>query len=251
MNAFAKMILLSGTMLAAGAAQAQTQTVPAPAPAAAQADPAPAQLAAAQRVVELIFPEGTYQRVFSKSFGPMMEQMTESMGNMPMGATLRAAGLQPDDAAKLDKATMSQVMEIYDPYWHERLKRVTAVISDSMVGMMVKVEPLVRTALSRAYAREFSVAELGDMERFFSTPAGKHYASQAMALFMDPEIMKAMTDFMPEMMKSMPDMMARAMEATRDLPPQRHNKDLTPAERKRLGELLGIDPAKLKDDGNT
>jgi len=40
----------------------------------------------------------------------------------------------------------------------------------------------------------------------------------------------------------------RAEEATADLPPERKKGDLSPAERKKLAELFGVDPETLKDD---
>jgi hypothetical protein len=84
---------------------------------------------------------------------------------------------------------------------------------------MNDVEPEVRAAMARAYARRFTVAQLGDLERFFATPTGAVYANESMMLMMGPDMMQAMQSFMPRLMKEMPTIMARVQEATKDLPP--------------------------------
>jgi hypothetical protein len=224
------------------------QTAPAaPVPAAAPADPA--RLAAARQVVLQLFPEGIYKRMMGQSFGPMVDQIMESMGNMPVQEVVRLSGISEEEAAKLGDGTMQQVMAIYDPHWSERVKLGTQAMGASMGDMMAAMEPGMRDGLARVYAREFSAAELAEMGRFFATPAGAHYAGKSMALFMDPEMVAAMGALMPEMMKRMPDMIAAAEAATKHLPAPRANKDLTPAERAQLGALLGIDPSDLPVEG--
>jgi hypothetical protein len=235
--AAAALLALSGT-----AASAQT----APAPAATAADPA--RLEAARRVVDKLVPVGTYKKMMADNFGPMMDSIMDSAGDMPLAEVIRMSGISAEDAAELGEGTIRDVMDIYDPHWNERMKLTTDAVAGAMGEWMVKVEPGVREALTRAYAREFSLEELNELARFFSTPAGGHYAAQSMAIFMDPEMMKAMTDMMPEMMKDMPALMEKVEAAAKDLPEPRKNSDLTPAERKKLAQLLGVDPATLEKD---
>lgn len=231
-----------GALLLACATPALAQTAPGAAPA------DPARLAAAQTVVAKLVPAGIYKRLMGTSFDQLIETMTDSMREMPINELVRLTGIDKQDAAALGEGTIGEVMDVYDPRWNDRMKLGTRAMADSMAEMMVEMEPVVRGALARAYAREFSAAELAELGRFFATSAGSHYADQSLALSMDPEMVKAMSDLMPRMMEHMPDLVARAEAATRDLPKPRTNKDLTPAERKKLAGLLGVDARTLETE---
>ncbi|MDG2534346.1 DUF2059 domain-containing protein [Sphingomonas sp. HITSZ_GF] len=217
-------------------------------PVAAPADPA--RLAVAQRVVFKLVPEGVYKKMFATVFGEMTDQIFGQVGEMPVGEVAKLGGLSQAEAKALGDVKLREIMEIYDPAWRERQKRMMQAFGTGMGDVMVKVEPIVRKALAQAYAREFTVEELTDLDRYFATPAGAHYAAQSLAIAMGPEMTKAMTEMMPEMMSAMPVLMQRAEEATADLPPVRKMDDLSPLERKKLADLLGVDPEKLEDDAS-
>jgi hypothetical protein len=208
----------------------------------------PARLAAAKDVVGKLLPQGIYKRMLGTTMNTMMDSIMGPIGDLPIREVMRLGGLSEADAKALGESTMREVMEVYDPHWLERMQLTMHAMTDAMSDLMVSMEPKVRDALGRAYAREFSLAELQDMGRFFASPSGAHYAGKSMELFMDPEMMKTMMEAMPEIMKQMPAIMEKAMTAAKDLPAPRTNKDLTPAERKKLAGLLGVDPKTLEKD---
>lgn len=212
----------------------------------AQTPADPACLTAARQVVGKLLPLGTYKRMMDQSMGPLMDSMTQSMGQLPVQELARLSGITQEEASSLGQGTVEQVMAIYDPHWRDRLKRSTDAMMGGMTDIMGSMEPAMREGLSRAYAREFSGAELNEMDRFFATPVGSHYALKSLQLFMDPEMVKIMSDMVPEMTKRMPDMMAKAEAAVASLPKPRTNSDLTPTERDKLGKLLGVSPDTLK-----
>jgi hypothetical protein len=234
--------LAAAAALCVGAAAAQT----APQAAAAAVPADPARLAVATRVVARLLPQGVYQRMMGESLGPMMDAVMGSVGDMPVQEVVRMSGISEDQAAALGQATLQQVLEIYDPHWKERMTLGATAMSKAMGEMMVTLEPGMREALARTYAREFSIAELTEMDRFFASPAGAHYADKSMALFMDPEMMTAMTKMVPEMTRRMPDMVKAAEDATRHLAKPRGNEDLSAAERAKLAQLLGVAPEELE-----
>lgn len=243
-------LVAATALLLAGIGTAQAQTAPAKpvvsaAPATAPVDPA--RLAVSQRLVARLVPEGIYKKLFDTVFNGMMDQIFGEVGEMPVAEIAKLGGLSQEQAKALGDAKMREVMEIYDPAWRERQKRMMQAFAAGMGDVMVKLEPAIRSALSRAYAREFTVDELTDLDRYFATPTGAHYAAQSLIIAMGPEMTKAMTDMMPEMMSAMPVLMQRAREATADLPPVRKLDDLSPTERKKLADLLGVDPEKLED----
>jgi len=254
--------LAAATLLLAGIGSAHAQSgakasappvVPATAPAKpAVAAPLPpidsARKAVADRVVARLVPKGIYKQMFEKVFDQIMEQAFGQVGEMPIGEIAKLGGLSTGEAKALGDGKMREIMEIYDPAWKERQMRMMKAFVGGMAEIMAKLEPTMRDALARAYAREFSVEDLTELDRFFATPVGAHYAAQSLTIAMGPDMAKVTSEMMPEMMSAMPVLIQRAQEATADLPPARKIDDLSPAERKKLAELLGVDPEKLEDD---
>jgi len=98
----------------------------------------------------------------------------------------------------------------------------------------------VREGLASAYAKRFTATQLTELNSFFATPTGKAYAADSMVIFMDPEVMKKMQEFVPTMMKAMPAIVDKAKTASASLPEPRKLQDLSPSDRARLAKLLGI-----------
>jgi hypothetical protein len=206
----------------------------------------PAALASATRIAGALLPDGTYRKMMSGTFDKMMSGIIDQMGNLPMREIIVAMGMAEDQVPNLAPDAMKQIMEITDPVFKQRMDLGMKAMMVGMVDMISKYEPAVREGLSEAYARRFTAAQLGDLERFFATPSGREYAAQSMLVYTDRAVMNRMMAMMPEMMKEMPTMVGAMTEATKDLPKQRKFSDLTQAERDRIAALLGVDPTKTK-----
>jgi Uncharacterized protein conserved in bacteria (DUF2059) len=206
----------------------------------------PAQLAAARPVVDKLFPLGTYKRLMGGTLSKMMDGMMGSAMDMPVADIARISGVDADRVAAMDKASMGQVMAILDPHFRERMSVGMRAMMDSMTDFMSTYEPNVRDALSRAYARKFSASQLGELRAFFNTPTGSLYASESIAMYMDPEMMGAMQSVMPDMVKKMPEFVGIMTKATESLPKARNVNDLSDAELKELSRLLGVPERELK-----
>ena len=59
--------------------------------------------------------------------------------------------------------------------------------------------PTVSEAYARAYAAEFSIAQLGELVAFGSTPTGKHFLANILALETDPNVSEAAISVMEEL----------------------------------------------------
>jgi hypothetical protein len=228
------------------------------APAAAVAETAPvaaidpARLAAARVTVDYVFPTGTYARLMNQTMNGVMKQLMDSMGSMPLRDLAGAKGISEDKLSQLGDGTLKEIMTIYDPHYEQRMQLTTEAMFAEMSQLMTQLEPAMRDGLTRAYAKRFTADELGEMNRFFATPTGKAYAADSMIVFMDPDVIAKITEFMPAMIKQMPAMTEKLKEATAKLPPPRKLEDLTPAERDRLAKLLGMSSDELgqsQDDG--
>jgi len=185
-----------------GAAIAQT------APQAAPADPA--RLALAQKVVAKLVPQGIYLRMMRDAFPQMMDAMIAQM-----------SGMTPAELGKKDKSgkTIEQIAAEHDPAFRERMTIMTRVMGEEMGKVLDKLEPRVRAAVGKAFARRFTLQQLGDMDLFFATPSGAAFAKDYLLTFMDPEMMQEMSASAPEMMRAMPAIMKRVEKETAHLPP--------------------------------
>jgi hypothetical protein len=201
---FVKQLLLGAALALGlpGAALAQT------APQAAPADPA--RLAAADKVVAKLIPQGIYLRMMRDAFPQMMDGMIAQMSG------LTAADLGEKDSSG---KTLQQIAAENDPAFRERMTIMTRVMSEEMGKVMDRLEPRVRVALGKTFARRFTLQQLGDLDAFFATPSGAAFAKDYLMMFMDPEMMREMSASAPEMVRAMPAIMKRVEKETAHLPP--------------------------------
>ena len=234
-------------------------------PAAAQTAPAPAELvlveapsatevatlAEARRVVGHLLPPGVYKQILGPAMAPVMDSMGDSMKALPLRQLAEMGGLDPAQAAALDKVRLADVMAIYDPHWQERMQRQMHGMIGAMGDFFTSMEPEIREAMARAYANHFTLDELTDLDRFFATPSGGKFAGQYMTIMSDPAMAAEMKSMMPKMMQQMPHFVEAAQKAAADLPPPRKVEDLTPDEKVRLAKALGVDESKLRNPKST
>ena len=245
MSALLRAATAAALLLSPAAAIAQESPAPA-----AEASPAlppvdPARLQTAAATVDHIFPAGTYAKIMNGTMDSIVRQSVDSMAALPMRDLVGLAGLKPEEAAKVGKGTLAEVMAILDPAFRQRTDLSMAVMRDEMTRMMTQFEPDMRAGLAEAYARRFSASQLDELNRFFATPTGSEYAANAMTLFMDPAVMGRMQALLPQIMRQMPAMIQKMTAATANLPKPRRYADLTAAERARLARLLGLSEADL------
>jgi hypothetical protein len=204
MKRMAKMLTSGLALVLAVPGSAMAQTAP-------QATPAdPARLAIADKVVAKLVPQGIYLRMMRDAFPQMMDAMIARM-----------SGMTAADLGEKDKSgkTFEQLAAEKDPAFRERMTIMTRVMGEEMGKVMDKLEPRVRTALGKAFARRFTLQQLGDLDAFFATPSGAAFAKDYLLTFMDPEMMQEMSAAMPEIMRAMPAIMARVEKETAHLPP--------------------------------
>jgi hypothetical protein len=176
----------------------------------AQATPDPARLAVADKVVVKLVPQGTYLRMMRDAFPQMMDAMIARM-----------SGMTAADLGEKDKSgkTLEQLAAEKDPAFRERMTILTRVMGEEMGKLMDGLEPRVRVALGKSFARRFTLQQLNDLDAFFATPSGSAFAKDYLLTFMDPEMMQEMSAATPEIMRAMPAIMQRVEKETAHLPP--------------------------------
>jgi Uncharacterized protein conserved in bacteria (DUF2059) len=181
-------------------------------PIAASGDIDPARLNAAKPVIEKLWPLGTYRRMMDGTMSKMMDAMLE------MSFGMKASDVDPTLGSKKGETTVGDMATDADPHFRERMRIGMDVMLREILPLMEKVEPVVRDNLTRVYARDFTVEQLDDMNRFLSTPTGQAYGKQWMMTFSDPEMIKSMQSFAPELIKAMPKIVKKVEKATAHLP---------------------------------
>ncbi|WCT74209.1 DUF2059 domain-containing protein [Sphingomonas naphthae] len=217
--------------------------VSAQAPAAAVSTASPARQALAVKVVAKLMPDGTYRRMMSGTMDKLMDLMVGQMTDMPLRDLAAIGGVPADRLQSVGPGTMKQMMGLLDPAFDERMRRTMKVTMDQMIGVMSGFEPRLRNGLARAYAGRFSEAQLTELDRFFATPTGSAYASQAMAIMADPAVVETMQGLMPELMQAMPGIGQKVQAATADLPKPKKPSEMTDAEKAKLKSLFDAAPA--------
>ena len=236
-----KLILFAAALLSASPALAQNAPAPLP-----THEAAPADLALGREIAAKLLPAGTYQRMMGGTMSKMMGGITDQMTTMPIGPFLKSAGLPPADAARLDKVTIRQIMDIVDPAYQQRMRIMMPVMMQQMGEVMAEFEPQMRDGLAQAYATHFNSVQLGDIDRFLNTPSGSAFAAQNLTMAADPAVMQKMQAFLPKLMQQMPVIMQKAVAATAGLPKAKTAATLTDDDRAKLAKLLGVTPDKLK-----
>ncbi|VAW05367.1 hypothetical protein MNBD_ALPHA04-161 [hydrothermal vent metagenome] len=181
------------------------------------------RLAAAETTVDHLFPLGTYERMMKGTMDQLMDSMLAGVSGIAVGDIADAAGRPNNGMTEEEKAkSIGEIAKGADPYFEERMKISTKVMMNEMVDLMTTMEPAIRTALSKIYARKYSVSQLGEMNAFFATETGSAFARDYMMVFVDPEMMQSMMSMVPEMMSAMPDIMKKVEEATKHLSPPKN-----------------------------
>lgn len=205
----------------------------------------PARVAAAQAVVDQLFPSGTYARIMNGTMDTIMKSAMASVGDLPLKDLAGIGGVPEEQLKQMGDGKLKEMLAILDPAFDQRMEATMRAMMPELTRLMTQFEPGIREGLTMAYARRFTPDQLTEMGRFFSTPTGALYASESMVIFMDPEVMNRMMAMMPEMAKQMPAVMGTVEQAISSLPKPRTFEDLTKAERTRLASLLGISEAEL------
>lgn len=221
-------------IFAAALAATPAFAAPAAEPAAAVSPDAPidaARLALATKSVDLAWPPGSYARLMREATTRLIDTMMGTLLDLNLAELAAAMPTKPgaEATSEQDKPdappaatanlSMRAMLKSVDPHFEERIRITNDTLMEAMMPLMTKVEPQVRQGMARAYARRFSNNQLQELNGFFATPTGRLYASEAMLLLIDPEIITPFLLSLPQFVAEMPAIMKKAEAATAHLPP--------------------------------
>ncbi|HOB14898.1 MAG TPA: DUF2059 domain-containing protein [Novosphingobium sp.] len=98
----------------------------------------------------------------------------------------------------LSQMEKSLAPEISDPGLEAIFDRKMKSIPTRVLPVVRKHMPSIANAMACAYVRQFSVAELTEINAFSKTPAGKHYFSRSVSMIADPSVAAANQAYMAD-----------------------------------------------------
>ena len=216
-----KSALLALSLTASSFALTVSASAETPAATTAPAPVDPARLKLAEQTVAKLIPPGTYQKIMKDMMDTMAGGIVDQMMGMDAATMAGMAGEEvgSEAAAAVKGKTMAEILAEADPNFKERMDITMKVMFTEMGDLMSAIEPTVREALAKIYARKYRAKELADMNSFFATPSGAAFAGNFMATFTDKEMMDASFGMMPKIMEAMPAIMKKVQAATAHLPP--------------------------------
>lgn len=178
--------LLAALILALPAA-ALAQPVASP-PSAPASTPDPVRLEAANRLLAVMMPPARRQTLVNTLLAVSNANIAKGMNANP--AFARAMSDDP------------RVKPIFLRFIRNQEAALREQLSANMPDMM--------TAMQRAYARRFSVAQMDEIRTFFASPTGQIYMDQGANIMADPDVAGWQQKMIAQQMAKMP-------EATRAL----------------------------------
>jgi len=167
------------------------------------AAPEPSRLAAARSLLDQLVPPDKREAMIEAIITPMMANIRQAVAQSPS-----LAGLMRDNpraAAAIDRFMTRE---------HERsmtlLRRELPAMFDAMV---------------QAYARRFTVAQMAEIERFFATPTGSLYMTEAATIMSDPAVAAWQRNLMEASLASIPREMEALANELRDAAATNNAKD--------------------------
>lgn len=206
----------------------------------------PARLMRAETTTAALIPPGSLEKMVDRLYGPMIDMAMAELETPSDTILSMKTGVESEQIAALEGSARAEIVQLLDPRRKEREEKILAVLRPILSEALSDMEAPMRAGLARAYAREYSAAQLDEINAFFATPTGRSFAGETMVLQSDPELILAMVRGLPPMVNKFMDKAPTLEAKFKDIPLPRTLADLDKAEMKRLAKLLNVDVADLE-----
>lgn len=159
--------------------------------AAAPTEPDPDRLEAAGRVINRIWPLGTYRRIMESTMNTATSGVTTPLWAPEGSKEARRAQHEARTGRPLPGETDAEATRA-------SVEAGMAQLTSALASTFERVEPGIRSAMTRVYARRYSLTELNELDAFFATPTGSRYAADSITLMNDPEMVAAMAEMIDD-----------------------------------------------------
>lgn len=208
-----------------------------------------ARLPLARSLLVQMMPDGWYAKTMDQTIGSMLAPLKAMAvsSSMSVGDLMEATGLPYEPLSELSDADREAITATLDPVYGERSSLMMDRLLSAMTDIMGEMEPSLREAMSKAYARAFSEGELRDIAAFYATPTGIIFAEKSLLLSTDPQIMSASAKMAPLMMERMGAIFEQIENDSDALLPERGFEDLSAEEQSELANILGVSTQDLEE----
>jgi hypothetical protein len=159
--------------------------------------PDPARLGVARSLLSTLVPPEKRDAMIDGMMKSMMANITQGMTESPF--------------FKEALAKEPRARSIFERFIARQQTESLTLLKQNMPSMI--------EAMSKAYARRFTAAQMGEMRAFFETPTGRIYIDQAATIMSDPDVAKWQRDLMASSMNRMPSEMTALMNELKALKP--------------------------------
>jgi hypothetical protein len=209
----------------------------------------PARLAAAQKLVAPMTQRASIEKLYSNVYSRLFQAM-QSMGRPSDRATLLAGfGVPVDQMDRVSQADIKRVTAIINPDAALQQQQYATALRPLVDEIFAVLLPAVQQGMARAYARQFSLEELNQIQSFFATPVGIAFATELLPLQANPEVIMAMLHSTPELIKRI-EKIAPTIDANFTALPRprdaRTLDSLTDKEVKEIAAILKVDAKSVK-----
>ena len=149
----------------------------------------PVQLAEARKLLDVIMPPSARAAMMATMVRGMMGNLVNGLGENPQFKTAMTE--------------LPGAKEVFDEFVQRQTELATKDLTDNLPGMI--------EAMSRAYARRFTVGQMHEIGAFFATPTGRAYMNTATTVFSDPDVAAWQGGVAKRAMGRMPGEMERLM----------------------------------------
>ena len=156
----------------------------------------PARLTTARALLNIVMPPAKREGMIDAIMKGMTANLQQSMQSSPQ---LKAA-FEADP----------RVAEIMQRFFLKQQSASLTTLKANFPGMI--------EAMAHAYARRFTVAQMGEMRTFFQTPTGQVYISESPTIVNDPDVAKWQRDLMASTMGRIPAEAQAMMDEIKALP---------------------------------
>lgn len=181
--------------------------------------PDPARLALADQVMGKLMADGTYARIMNSTQDEILQPLLDRVWNMKGSEFADLFGFKDMPPSSKDE-TFGENFGKNDPYAKQRIEAFMHVYFRLIGQMSGAIEPDVRSAMARDFARKFDAQQLADLNRFLATPSGSAFAKNYMMSSFSLDVLQTSLMVWPKMMKAVPDFAKQLKEADAALPPR-------------------------------
>lgn len=181
--------------------------------------PDPARLAIANKIADALYGDGTTKRFMTAMRTDLFQPVFDRFWNMKASEAQQLFGMEDQPKSAKDETLGQALGGETDPYAKQRVEAYVTVFLELMGESGQAIEPDLRSAMARDFARRYTAPQLTEMAKFFATPTGAALGRDYWVNGFTLDILQTTLMNWSKMFQATPDFEARMKKAADHLPP--------------------------------